>query len=81
MSDVGPSRTYGNVRFRAPLCHGRHPTRVIRAASIYEDTPWLVVVDYLHVLRTRVGPPERDPLLLIDADRVLARQVALAVAS
>jgi hypothetical protein len=38
---------------------------------------WLVVVDYLHVFRTRTGPPEHDPPLIIDADRVLARQIAL----
>src|SRR5450755_433544 len=38
---------------------------------------WLVIVDYLHVFGTLIGPPERDPPLIIDADRVLTRQIAL----
>src|SRR6266481_7389 len=38
---------------------------------------WLVIVDYLHVLGTRIGPPEHDPPLIIDADRMLTRQIAL----
>jgi len=38
---------------------------------------WLVIVDYLHVLGTRIGPSEHDPPLIIDADRVFARQVTL----
>src|SRR5260370_22780748 len=38
---------------------------------------WLVIVDYLHVFGTRIGPPEHDPPLIIDADRVLTRQIAL----
>src|ERR1700675_317198 len=37
---------------------------------------WLVIVDYLHVFGTRIGPPEHDPPLIIDADRVLTRQIA-----
>jgi hypothetical protein len=37
---------------------------------------WLVVVDYLYVFGTRIGPPEHDPPLIIDADRVLARLIA-----
>src|SRR6266511_4507902 len=37
----------------------------------------LVIVDYLHVFRTRIGPSKYDPPLIVDADRVLARQVAL----
>ena len=37
----------------------------------------LVIVDYLHVFRARIGPSEHDPPLIVDADRVLARQVAL----
>jgi hypothetical protein len=35
-----------------------------------------VIVDYLHVLWTRIGPPEHGPPLIIDADRVVARQIA-----
>src|SRR5712672_1903511 len=38
---------------------------------------WLVIVDYLHVFGTRIGPPEHDPPLIVDADRVLTRQIAL----
>src|SRR5258708_31979395 len=38
---------------------------------------WLVIVDYLHVFGTRIGPPEHDSPLIIDADRVLTRQIAL----
>src|SRR5580704_15736563 len=38
---------------------------------------WLVIVDNLHVFGTRIGPPEHDPPLIIDADRVLTRQIAL----
>ncbi|MGF6311085.1 hypothetical protein ABIB82_005191 [Bradyrhizobium sp. i1.8.4] len=60
--------------------HSRHPMRVIRAVSICEYTPWLVIVDDLHVLRSRVGPPEHDVPSLIDTDRVLTCQVALALA-
>src|ERR1017187_297438 len=37
----------------------------------------LVIVDYLHVFGTRIGPPEHDPPLIIDADRVLTCQIAL----
>jgi hypothetical protein len=37
----------------------------------------LMIVDYLHVFRARIGPSEHDPPLIVDADRVLARQVAL----
>ena len=36
-----------------------------------------MIVDYLHVFGTRIGPPEHDPPLVIDADRVLTRQIAL----
>src|SRR5450631_4123850 len=38
---------------------------------------WLVIIDYLHVFGTRIGPPEHDPPLIIDADRMLTRQIAL----
>src|ERR1700688_1191075 len=38
---------------------------------------WLVIVDYLHIFGTRSGPPEHDPPLIIDAYRVLTRQIAL----
>jgi hypothetical protein len=38
---------------------------------------WLVIVDYLHIFGTRFGPPEHNPPLIIDADRVLTRQIAL----
>src|SRR5450756_110611 len=38
---------------------------------------WLVIVDDLDVLGTRIGPPEHDPPLTVDADRVLTRQIAL----
>jgi hypothetical protein len=34
-----------------------------------------VIVDYLHVFGTRIGPHEHDPPLIIDADRVLTRQI------
>lgn len=46
--------------------HSRHPTCVIPAASIYEYRPWLKIVDYLHVLRTRVQAAMED------ADRLVA---------
>jgi hypothetical protein len=36
-----------------------------------------VIVDYLDVFGTRSGPPEHDPPLIIDAYRVLTRQIAL----
>ncbi len=36
-----------------------------------------MIVDYLHVFGTRIGPPEHDSPLIIDADRVLTRQIAL----
>jgi hypothetical protein len=36
-----------------------------------------VIVDYLNVFGTRICPPEHDPPLIIDADRVLTRQIAL----
>src|ERR1051326_5929447 len=36
-----------------------------------------MIVDDLHVFGTRIGPPEHDPPLIVDADRVLARHVAL----
>src|ERR1700730_17487230 len=38
---------------------------------------WPVMVDYLHVFGTRIGPSEHDPPLIVDADRVLTRQIAL----
>jgi hypothetical protein len=38
---------------------------------------WLVIVDYLHVFGTRIGPSKHDPPLTVDADRVLTRQIAL----
>src|ERR1035438_6259032 len=38
---------------------------------------WLVIVDYLYVFGTRIGPPEHDPPLTVDMDRVLTRQIAL----
>src|SRR6202049_25613 len=38
---------------------------------------WLVIVEYLYVFGTRIGPPEHDPPLIVDADRVLTRQIAL----
>jgi hypothetical protein len=34
-----------------------------------------VIVDYLHIFRTRIGPFEHDPPLIIDADRVLTGQI------
>jgi hypothetical protein len=36
-----------------------------------------VIVDYLDVFGTRIGPSEYDPPLIVDADRVLARYIAL----
>jgi hypothetical protein len=36
-----------------------------------------MIVDYFHVFGTRIGPPEHDPPLIIDADRMLTRQIAL----
>jgi hypothetical protein len=36
-----------------------------------------VIVDYLHVFGTRIGPSEHDPPLIVDADRVLTSQIAL----
>jgi hypothetical protein len=36
-----------------------------------------MIVDYLHVLGTRIGPSEHDPPLIVDADGVLTRQIAL----
>jgi hypothetical protein len=38
---------------------------------------WLVIVDYLDVFGTRSGPPEHDTPLIIDAYRVLTRQITL----
>jgi hypothetical protein len=38
---------------------------------------WLVIVDYLYVFGARIGPSEHDPPLIVDPDRVLARQIAL----
>jgi hypothetical protein len=38
---------------------------------------WRVIVDYLHVFGARIGPSEHDPPLIVDADRVLARQIGL----
>jgi hypothetical protein len=35
-----------------------------------------MIVDDLHVFGSRIGPPEHDPPLIIDADRVLTRQIA-----
>jgi hypothetical protein len=34
-----------------------------------------MIVDYLHVFGTGIGPPEHAPPLIIDADRVLTRQL------
>lgn len=36
-----------------------------------------MIVDDFHVFRTRIGPSKYDPPLIIDADRVLAHQIAL----
>jgi hypothetical protein len=35
-----------------------------------------VIVDYLDVFGTRIGPSEHDPPLIVDADRVLTRQIS-----
>src|SRR5579871_4284002 len=35
-----------------------------------------MIVDDLHVFWTRIGPPEHDPPLIVDANRVLARQIS-----
>jgi hypothetical protein len=35
-----------------------------------------VVIDDLHIGRSRLGPPEADPEALIDADAVLASSIA-----
>jgi len=37
----------------------------------------LVTVDDFHVFGTRVSPSEYDPPLIVDADRMLTREVTL----
>jgi hypothetical protein len=36
-----------------------------------------MIVDDLHLFGTHIGPPEYDPPLIVDADRVLTHQIAL----